>query len=380
GEPAATYYSRNCAGTTEEGERVWPGIAAPYLRSHPDPYCVVHGRSEWSAEIGKHDLAAALREAGDAPAAASIVSLRIVERTPSGRVARIEIRGATTQVITGERFRTALARVLGAAGLRSNAFDVSDAGDRFIFHGYGAGHGAGLCQAGAEEMGAEGKTYREILAFYYPGTVPGLTAQGLEWVRLGGEGFDMLTTRPDADRALVARAERALRDAESRTGWQPAVRPELRVYPTVSVYRNATGQPGSVAASTRGHTIRLEPAEVLNAAGVLDSTLRHEFLHLLIEGRARPGLPLWFREGLALYLNGEAAASPDAGPAAGPVDLAALDRTLANPALSAAEQRAAYRRASAAVARLVKERGRAEVLSWVERGLPPEVVPPGQPR
>ena len=365
GEPASTFYSRNCAGTTEDAARVFPGISAPYLRSHADPYCVLHGRNEWSAEISKTDLAAALRQAGIAGAGASVESLRVVERTPSGRVSRIEVRGSAAQAMTGERFRVAVARVMGAGGLRSNSFEVSDAGDHFIFHGYGAGHGAGLCQAGADEMGAEGKTYREILAFYYPGTTVAPSARDLDWVQVGGERLDVLTTRPDVDRALVERAERLLREAEERAGWQLAVRPQVRVYPSVSVYRNATGEPGWVAASTRGRTVRIEPPEVLGAA--LDATLRHEFLHLLIENRARPGLPLWFREGLALYLNGDGAA--DGGESGSSMSPAALDHALAS-ANSADALRAAYREARAAVARLVNERGKAEVLSWIERGVP----------
>ncbi|MEG1550058.1 MAG: stage II sporulation protein D, partial [Ruthenibacterium sp.] len=35
------------------------------------------------------------------------------------------------------------------------------------------GHGVGLSQYGANAMAAEGKTYAEILAHYYPGTVLG---------------------------------------------------------------------------------------------------------------------------------------------------------------------------------------------------------------
>src|SRR5208282_4051310 len=165
-------------------------------------------------------------------AGSHITALHILERTPSGRVARVEIRGASTRVMTGEQFRMALSRVMGTNRLRSNDFNVSDAGDRFIFHGFGAGHGAGLCQAGAEEMSAEGKSYREILAFYYPGAPVGLTAQGLAWMRLGGQGLDLVTTRPDADREIIPRAERSLRAAEMLAGWNLSVRPELRVYPS----------------------------------------------------------------------------------------------------------------------------------------------------
>ena len=37
----------------------------------------------------------------------------------------------------------------------------------FKLHGRGWGHGVGLCQIGAAVMGAQGKTYDEILLFYY---------------------------------------------------------------------------------------------------------------------------------------------------------------------------------------------------------------------
>jgi SpoIID/LytB domain protein len=47
---------------------------------------------------------------------------------------------------------------------------------RFILTGAGWGHGVGLCQIGAAVMAAGGKTYREILAHYYPGTTVGRPA------------------------------------------------------------------------------------------------------------------------------------------------------------------------------------------------------------
>jgi len=39
-----------------------------------------------------------------------------------------------------------------------------------IFNGRGYGHGVGLSQEGAIEMAKEGKTFTEILDFYYPNT------------------------------------------------------------------------------------------------------------------------------------------------------------------------------------------------------------------
>ena len=42
--------------------------------------------------------------------------------------------------------------------------------DRIVLHGRGFGHGVGLCQYGAQELGIRGKTFREILSWYYPGS------------------------------------------------------------------------------------------------------------------------------------------------------------------------------------------------------------------
>jgi stage II sporulation protein D len=40
-----------------------------------------------------------------------------------------------------------------------------------VFRGAGFGHGVGMCQTGAIGMAETGKSYREILRHYYPGTV-----------------------------------------------------------------------------------------------------------------------------------------------------------------------------------------------------------------
>jgi len=58
----------------------------------------------------------------------------------------------------------------GQEVLKSTVFTVKREGDGFRFTGRGWGHGVGLCQWGAIQMGKEGKSYRQILAHYYPGT------------------------------------------------------------------------------------------------------------------------------------------------------------------------------------------------------------------
>jgi stage II sporulation protein D len=65
---------------------------------------------------------------------------------------------------------------------------------RVLFHGRGQGHGVGLCQRGAENMGEQDRGYREILAYYYPGTTVGINAQGLAWEKMAGESVDVELT------------------------------------------------------------------------------------------------------------------------------------------------------------------------------------------
>ncbi len=72
-----------------------------------------------------------------------------------------------------------------ALGLPENLFNVvvgTDAGGErvFTFYGRGWGHGVGLCQNGAFGMALAGRSYREILAHYYPGTDVGPAPSGLE--------------------------------------------------------------------------------------------------------------------------------------------------------------------------------------------------------
>jgi stage II sporulation protein D len=271
--------------------------------------------------------------------------------------------------IPGVAFRAAVGRHIGWERLKSNLYEVSDHGDRVLFHGHGLGHGVGLCQIGAEVMGEEGRTYRQILSFYYPGTRLGVGAQGLAWQQLSNDDIDLLTSHPERDRSLLPLATRYLHAAEESTGLVYRARPRLKVYATVAEFRDSTGEPGWVAASTRGRTIEMQPEDVLRAAGTLESTLRHEFLHMLIEAYAHPGTPQWFREGLVLYLT--APAKPTLTTTAVP-DTAVLERSLRAPQ-SEEEMRRAYAQARALVAQLAEKHGRDTLLGWVQQGLPPDV-------
>jgi stage II sporulation protein D len=217
---------------------------------------------------------------------------------------------------------------------------VAQINGQVVFAGRGRGHGIGLCQAGCARMGEEGKSYREILQFAYPGNKLGLSAAGFAWQYTGGERVDVFTTTPDA--LLVAATDNALREAEQASGLTYRNRPRLRVYPNLSAYRNATGESGAIAATTRGFTIRMQPPEMLRARHVLEATLRHEMLHVVLESVAARDQPWWFREGLVLAVNNERPADP--------------------------RYRAAVERVNALLARF----GRETVFNYWRTGLPPD--------
>ena len=305
GEPAAAYYAANCGGTSEDGRFILGNdeARAPYLHQHSDQYCVRNGGTQWRSEVSKRELQRALAADGIVVPGA-LRSVAVLHRTPSGRVEFLRVTGSSSVTVSALNFRSAIGHNIGWDRLKSNLYDVSDEGTRIMFHGRGSGHGVGLCQVGAEVMGEEGHSYREILAFYYPGTKLGVSAQGTPWQQLANEDVELLTTQPERDRALLSVATRYMHESEESTGLVYRAAPRLKIYATVAAFRNSTGEPGWVAASTRGRTIQLQPSDVLRQAGTLESTIHHELLHMLIESYARPGTPLWFREGLVLYLAG----------------------------------------------------------------------------
>jgi stage II sporulation protein D len=207
-------------------------------------------------------------------------------------------------------------------------------------------------------MGAEGKSWREILAFYYPGSVVAKTASGLQWTRLGGETVALFSTQPDRDRVVLGLAERLAPEIAARTGLTVPAGIELRVYPDVDSFRNGTGEPGWVAAHTTGRRVELQPVSALQSRGALESTLRHEVTHVLLEATAAPGLPVWFREGLAGYLSGGEG-----------VNGQGADGAIAQRA-SEGQAREANRAAVARVAALVRQNGLPAVIGWLRAGLP----------
>jgi stage II sporulation protein D len=330
GKPAMALYSRSCGGRSESSPNF------PYLAVHDDPYC----KSEWTWQGSGAEIVRALQSAG-LKTPDVLESIGIVSRTASGRAAKLSLSGGgRTELLAAGSFRFAMGRNIGWNTIRSDLFEVKPG---FVFHGRGEGHGIGLCQRGADEMGARGRNYHEILAFYYPHTLL------FQWTRLAAEHLVLFTTRPNADRRVLALAEQAY--ASFAFPWPKPPQVQIRIYPNLDAFRNATGEPGWVAARTSGTEIEMQPFDVLQQHGALEATVRHEMLHAFVESAARPGLPVWFREGLVEWLLSEKQGGSNEN------DLAV-------------NQRHERTQAQARVADLARRYGRAAVLRFVTDGLP----------
>jgi stage II sporulation protein D (peptidoglycan lytic transglycosylase) len=371
GKLAQTFYHQNCGGTTAAAREAWPAVAEAYLISHEDRYCTARGVLKWESAIRVADLDRALRAAG-ITMPAGWTAIEIVSRSESGRAQRLKLSGGTvgSAPVSASTFRFAVDRELGWNRIRSDLYDVRNGGEQIIFSGRGAGHGVGLCQAGAEEMAREGKNYQEILNFYYPGTQLGTTGQteNAQWQKRSSERLELLSTQPDVDALLLPIAGRILKEDEDAIGWKASAGVRLQVYATLDAYRNTTGQPGWVAASTRGNTIRLQPLAELQKRSVVESTLRHEIFHVLVEAKAKAATPLWFREGIVLFLSNPSGA----GTSAVTMTDEQIEAVLRQPQNREDVQKA-YAAAQSRVAALVQERGKETVLGWLSGGIPSDV-------
>jgi hypothetical protein len=88
--------------------------------------------------------------------------------------------------------------------------------------------------------------------------------------------------------------------------------PRVRVqtWTHMADFIRATGEPGWMAAACDGHSIALQPLELLGRKRILIQTLRHELTHLVVHRSSAKGVPRWFEEGTVLYLTEERINTP----------------------------------------------------------------------
>jgi len=364
GERALAYFSKDCGGRTASPTEIWPrSHAVTYLPSRTDRYCARSTGREWASQLTRADISMALASHGIARSGWQ--HLTVARRGESGRAVTLRL---DANEISTEDFRLAVGQSLGWNQLPSTWFEVSQQGDRFLFHGRGWGHGVGLCQKGATAMAAQNHTAAEILGQYFPGAQPADELAGRSWQLFAREGI-ILQSLDAADAAYLPELQRARVEAAQRSGLNTPGPITVRAFASTPAFRNATGAPGWMAAFTEGDWIGAQALRTLASRHLLEETMRHEFMHALVEQHAGPAAPLWLREGLV-----EVWAEPNAKTAATmTIKIDALDAMLAH-AATESDSAVAHRAAAGYASRLLARYGRERVVEWLRSGVPVGVV------
>ncbi|MEW5981435.1 MAG: SpoIID/LytB domain-containing protein [Acidobacteriota bacterium] len=291
---ADVYLSASCGGHTERPSVVWASARdVAYLSARPDPACA--SEPGWESRVPEVRLRRVLQAAG--LRGGPVRDLRVADRTSSGRARRLKVEGMVPELVDAGAFRLAAGRTLGWQTIKSALFDIRRTSDGYRFVGKGMGHGVGMCVRGAANRSAGGASREAILAFYFPG------------LRIGSTPASVRVVLPEEDRDALATVRRsvaaALDDLARKLGVTESPEVEIRFHPTVDAYARATGLPWWTSARTSGARIDLLPLGVLRKRSTLESTLRHELVHVLTDEVLRDR-PLWVREGLAQVIAGEA--------------------------------------------------------------------------
>lgn len=153
----AFFHSSTGRKPTERAEDVWSS-SRPYLQNVPsgetDPYRFVKNYA-----FTPNTLYQKLGVTGT-PKAFSENDFTILSQTAAGRVKTVRVLGKN---YSGAQLRSLL-------GLASTDMEVSIQSNEIQIKTYGNGHGVGMSQYGANDLGKSGKTYEEILNHFYPGT------------------------------------------------------------------------------------------------------------------------------------------------------------------------------------------------------------------
>ena len=161
GEPILAAFHSSSANGTEDAAAAW-SASVPYLTAVESPEgedSVPNYRVSvsFTAEEFRERFAAACPEGklkGDCGS-----WIKDISRDASGYVTSLRV---GDQTIRGVELRRMLS-------LRSACFEVQTKGDVLTFTTQGYGHGVGMSQYGANVLAGEGKTWQEILRWYYSG-------------------------------------------------------------------------------------------------------------------------------------------------------------------------------------------------------------------
>ena len=159
------YFHANCGGQTARADEVWRVTPNSALKGVACSFCKGTKHWVWAYKIPLKEIEKLMQKHGFP--AKGLRDVLFVERDSSGRVSKVRLGYKRSKAeLSGVDFRS----LLGYDRLRSLKSDVEVKDGEANFYGFGWGHGIGFCQWGAKGQAEAGKTYRQILKFYFPGS------------------------------------------------------------------------------------------------------------------------------------------------------------------------------------------------------------------
>lgn len=204
-----TFYSASNGGVTENNANVWGGQELSYFPVKKDPYDPIHpwqyklhqtqidynqinfDDPTWWGQLKEKDMEITNSIKGwlnrnGYPGEIKILEIADFQLKGDKLDSQRSVNGSITinfmrQLLEGlvlfeqvELKDVNLNRIrpmIGGTVFKSYLIDSLELkGDVYTMKGRGYGHGVGMSQWGAHYMGVQGKNYREIISFYYPGT------------------------------------------------------------------------------------------------------------------------------------------------------------------------------------------------------------------
>ncbi|WP_429630174.1 stage II sporulation protein D [Anoxybacillus kestanbolensis] len=154
-EPIEAAFFSTSNGYTENSEAYWQN-AFPYLTSVESPWDTQSPKFYEQMTISVREFEQRLGV--KLPKDGSSIG-KVLARTPGKRVSLVDING---KQLTGREVREKLQ-------LKSTDFTWKRQGNNIVITTKGYGHGVGMSQYGANFLAKQGKTYKEIVTYYYQG-------------------------------------------------------------------------------------------------------------------------------------------------------------------------------------------------------------------
>jgi hypothetical protein len=118
-------------------------------------------------------------------------------------------------------------------------------------------------------------------------------------VRFGDKSLEMEA------QSVASLASRNLQQLAEKYHLSPVAQIEIQMSFTITEFCQLTGSPWWQGSIYQNRIIHLQPVRILRERGILETTLRHELVHRLVDDQTKGHCPIWLSEVLAIYNSGE---------------------------------------------------------------------------